>query len=138
MQLDYFTVYYERARLSFVSCLARCLRFSYSEDTFPHHGEVDHLADDIFVAIALVGQDAVEEALVGARVIEGHVEQVDGGILDVVAPLAAVPVDAFIELLVFNHGAGLAVGVDLDLWNNKRLRFYIEGEPSRFFTLSRK
>lgn len=80
---------------------------------------MDHLADDVFVVIALVGQDAVEEALVGARVVEGHVEQVNGGVLDVVAPLAPIPVDAFIKLLVLDHGAGLAVGVDLDLANDK-------------------
>lgn len=89
------------------------------DDTFSHHGEVDHLADEVFVAIALIGQDAVKEALVGARVVEGHVEQVNRSVLDVVAPLAPFPVHALVELLVFDHGAGLAVGVDLNGQNTK-------------------
>lgn len=74
---------------------------------------MDHLADDGVVLVVLVGEQAVEEAAVGARVVEGHVQQVNGRVLDVVASLASVPVDAVGELLVFDHAAVLVEAVDL-------------------------
>lgn len=80
--------------------------------TLGHHGQVHHLADHGVVLVVAVEEGAVEEAAVGARVIEGDIEQVDGGVLDVVAPLASVPVDALQKLLVFDGGA-IVVGVDL-------------------------
>lgn len=72
-----------------------------------------HFADDRVVLVVLVAEDAVEETVVGARVVEGDVEQVNGCILDVVAPLTSVPIQAVEEVLVFNTGAVLVVGVDL-------------------------
>lgn len=87
---------------------------SWFPRTFPHHVEVDHLADDGVVLIVGVEEDAVEEALVSARVVEGDVEHVDGPVLDVVAPLAPVPVHAVHEVVVDYGGAVLVVGVDLE------------------------
>lgn len=81
--------------------------------TFGHHSQVHHLADDGVVLVVLVEEDAVEEALVGSRVVEGDVEQVDGRVLDVVAAFAAVPVDAVHELVALDGPALLIVGVDL-------------------------
>lgn len=73
---------------------------------------MDHLADHGVVLVLLVEEGAVEEAAVGARVVEGDVEQVDGRVLDVVAPLASVPADAFQKLFVLDGGT-IVVGVDL-------------------------
>lgn len=73
---------------------------------------MDHLADHGVVLVLIVEEGAVEEAAVGSRVVEGDVEQVDGRVLDVVAPLASVPVDAFQKLLVLDGGP-VVVGVDL-------------------------
>lgn len=87
-----------------------CSRF---HRTFSHHSEVDHLADNGVVLIVGVEEDAVEEAAVGARVVEGDVEQVYGRVLDVVAPLTSVPVHTVHKVVAFNGGAVLVVGVDL-------------------------
>lgn len=87
---------------------------SWFPRTFPHHVEVDHLADDGVVLIVGVEEDAVEEALVSARVVKGDVEHVDGPVLDVVAPLAPVPVHAVHEVVVDYGGAVLVVGIDLE------------------------
>lgn len=89
------------------------LEYYRCRPTFSHHSEVHHLADDSVVFVVVVEEDAVEEAAVGARVIEGDVEQVYGRVLDVVVSLTAIPVDALQELIVFNVGAVLVVGVDL-------------------------
>lgn len=80
--------------------------------TLGHHGQVHHLADHGVVLVVGVEEGAVEEAAVGARVVEGDVEQVDGGVLDVAAPLASFPDDALQKLLVLDGGA-VVVGVDL-------------------------
>lgn len=72
-----------------------------------------HLADDGAVLVVLVEEDAVEEAAVGARVVEGDVEQVYGAILDVVARLAPDPIQAVQKLVARDGGAILVVGVDL-------------------------
>lgn len=74
---------------------------------------MDHLADDGVVLVVIIGEHAVEEAAVGACVVEGHVQQVNGCVLDVVASLASVPVNALGELLVFDHAAVLVEAVDL-------------------------
>lgn len=74
---------------------------------------MDHLADDGAVLVVVVEEDAVEEALVGARVIEGDIEQVYGRVLDVVAPLASVPIYAVHEVVALDVLAFLCVGVDL-------------------------
>lgn len=74
---------------------------------------MDDLADDGVVFIVAVEEDAVEEAAVGARVVEGDVEQVYGRILDVGAPFTPVPVHALQKLFVFDGGAVLVVSVDL-------------------------
>lgn len=74
---------------------------------------MDNLADDGVVLIVFVEEGAVEEAAVGARVVEGDIEQVYGRVLDVVASLTSVPVDALQKLFVFDVGALLVVGVDL-------------------------
>lgn len=74
---------------------------------------MDHLADDSVVLVVVVEEDAVEEAAVRARVVEGDVEQVYGRVLDVAAPLASIPVDAVQELFIFDSGVVLLVGVDL-------------------------
>lgn len=73
-----------------------------------------HFADVGVVLVVLVEEDSVEEALVGARVVEGHVEQVYGRVLDVVAPLAAVPVHTVHEVVVFDGGTVLVIRVDLE------------------------
>lgn len=72
-----------------------------------------HLVHGVEVLVVFVGEGAVEEAAVGSRVVEGDVQNVDGGVLDVVAPLAAVPVDAILEEVVFDGGSVLIVAVDL-------------------------
>lgn len=80
---------------------------------------MDHLADDGVELVVVVEEDAVEEAAVRARVVEGDVEQVNGRVLDVAAPLASVPVDAVQELFIFDGGVVFLVGVDLlpgDTW----------------------
>ncbi len=74
---------------------------------------MDNLADDGVVLIVTVEEDAVEEAAVGARVVEGDVEQVYGRILDVIAPFTPIPVHAVQEVFIFDGGAVLVVGVDL-------------------------
>lgn len=74
---------------------------------------MDHLADESVVLIVVEEEDAVEEAAVGARVIEGDVEKVYGCILDVVAPFTAVPIQTVQEVIIFNDGAVPIVGVDL-------------------------
>lgn len=74
---------------------------------------MDHLADHgVVLILVVVEEGAVEEAAVGPRVVEGDVEQVDGRVLDVAAPLASVPVDALQKLLVLDGGP-VVVGVDL-------------------------
>lgn len=55
---------------------------------------MDHLADEADVLIVIKEEDAIEEASVGASVIEGDVEQVYWRILDVVAPFSPIPVQA--------------------------------------------
>lgn len=79
-----------------------------------------HLADFVLVLVVGIDEGAVQEALVGARVVEGDVEQVDGSILDVIASLAAIPVDAVHELIVLDRGAVLIVGVDLGVQHRWR------------------
>lgn len=74
---------------------------------------MDHLADHGVVLVVFVEEDAVEEAAVGARVVEGDIEQVYGCVLDVFASLTSVPVDALQKLFTFDVGALLVVGVDL-------------------------
>lgn len=74
---------------------------------------MDHLADQSVVLIVFEEEDSVEEAAVGARVVEGDVEQVYGRILNVAAPFTSVPVHTVYKLITFNHGAALTVGVDL-------------------------
>ncbi len=74
---------------------------------------MDDLADDGVVFIVGVEEDAVEEAAVGARVVEGDVEKVYGRILDVRAPFTPVPVYTVQKLFAFDGGAVLVVGVDL-------------------------
>lgn len=81
--------------------------------TFIHHCEVDHFADNGGEFVVFIGKDAVEEAAVCARVIQGDVENIDGRVLDVVAPLAPVPIQTVHEVFVFDRGAHLTVGVDL-------------------------
>lgn len=85
---------------------------SCGRPTLGHHGQVDHLADHGVVLVLIVEEGAVEEAAVGSRVVEADVEQVDGRVLDVVAPLAPVPEDALQKLLVLDGGP-VVVGVDL-------------------------
>lgn len=80
---------------------------------------MDHLADDVDVLVVTVEESAVEETAVGARIVEGDVEQVYGRVLDVGASLAAFPLDALHELFVFDDGAVLVVGVDLVPWKHQ-------------------
>lgn len=68
-----------------------------------------NLADNGLVFVELVRQEPVEEATVGARVIEGDIEEVDGRILYVLAPLTAVPVHTILEALIHNVLALLIV-----------------------------
>lgn len=80
---------------------------------------MDHLADDVVVLVVIEEEDAVEEAAVGARIVEGDIEQVYGPVLDVAASLTAVPVNALQKLFVFDGGAILVVGVDLVPWKHQ-------------------
>ena len=67
------------------------------------------LADNGLVFVELVRQEPVEEATVGARVIEGDIEEVDGRILYVIALLTAAPVHAVLKALIHNVLALLIV-----------------------------
>ncbi|TNN53210.1 hypothetical protein EYF80_036571 [Liparis tanakae] len=95
------------------SALLSQTRRSHGAGTFSHHGELDHLADIGAVLVVGVEEDAVEEASVGARVVVGDVEQVDGRVLDVRAPLTSVPINPIHEVFVLDDRALLIVGVDL-------------------------
>lgn len=68
-----------------------------------------HFHDDSHVGVSwklVVGilEGAAEYALVGSCVIEGHIEDEDRAILQVIAALGAVPVQALIETWVNNRG----------------------------------
>lgn len=65
-----------------------------------HHVHVERLGGVVLILVVAVTEDAVEYALVGSRVIEGHVEDVDGAVLQVPGVLAAVPVQAVVETWV--------------------------------------
>lgn len=92
---------------------------SWCRRTFSHHGEVNHLADKADILIVFKEEDAVEEASVGARVIEGDVEHVYRRILDVFASFSPVPIQTLHELFVFNHGAAIVVAIDLEPQRDK-------------------
>lgn len=68
--------------------------------TLWHHVHVERLGGVVLILVVAVTEDAVEYALVGSRVIEGHVEDVDGAVLQVPGVLAAVPVQAVVETWV--------------------------------------
>uniref|UniRef100_A0A0E9V150 Uncharacterized protein n=1 Tax=Anguilla anguilla TaxID=7936 RepID=A0A0E9V150_ANGAN len=72
---------------------------------FGHHSEVDQLAGFGGVLIEGVGEDAVKQTTVCARVIEGDVEDVNGGILNVIRVFAAVPVQSVLKTVVQNGGS---------------------------------
>lgn len=67
------------------------------------------LADNSLVFVELIRQEPVEVATVGARVIEGDIEEVDGRILYVLALLTAAPVHTVLEALIHNVLALLIV-----------------------------
>lgn len=65
-----------------------------------HHVHVERLGGGVLILVVAVTEDAVEYALVGSHVTEGHVEDVDGAVLQVPGVLAADPVQAVVETWV--------------------------------------
>lgn len=68
--------------------------------TLGHHVEDDEFGGVGVELVAGEGEVTAEEAAVGARVIEGDVEDVDGAVLHIHSVLAAVPIQTVNETLV--------------------------------------
>lgn len=82
--------------------------------TLGHHIDDYELGGVGAVLIAGESEVAVEVAAVGARVIEGDVEDVNGAVLHVQCVLAAIPIQTIIETVVKDFGCHFRViAVDL-------------------------
>lgn len=90
--------------------------------TFRHHIEVDYLAGVGLELVVGVDERALKGAQVGPGVIVGHVEDVDGAVLQVLGPLAAVPVQTLVETRVDDFTVFVLIGVQLKKEAEHQLR----------------
>lgn len=72
LEKNMFQYYFTLPQFNFQSN-PMALDYFRGHPTFSHHSEVHHLADNRVVFVVIVEEDAVEEAAVGARVIEGDI-----------------------------------------------------------------
>lgn len=75
--------------------------------------EVDQLGGAVLKVIVGVNEGSLEGARVGPRVVEGHVQDVDGSVLQVLRVFAAVPVQTLLETRVENVASFLFVLIEL-------------------------
>lgn len=79
-----------------------------------NHINGDVLLFGLFVGIVAVSEGPAKSAFVGSSVIVGHVEDVDGAILQVSGMFAAVPVQTLVETWVNDLAAFIFINVQLE------------------------
>lgn len=76
--------------------------------TYSHHGELHLLLHEDVLVVLRQEEGAVDGAAEHPRVIEGHVENVDGSYLNV-AGFRPAPLQAVAEVFVEDFGAGVVI-----------------------------
>lgn len=79
-----------------------------------NHINGDVLLDGRLVVIVAVFEEPAKFAFVGSSVIVGHIEDVDGAILQVPGILAAVPVQTLVETWVNDLAPCIIINVQLE------------------------
>lgn len=97
--------------------------------TFGHHFHHDGLIGRGLKLKVGVLEGALEDALVRPGVVEGHVEDDDGAVLEVFGVIAAVPLQAIEETRVADGGFSFHVAVQLE--ENRSVGFLWKRSPGR-------
>lgn len=79
-----------------------------------NHINGDVLLDGRLVVIVAVFEEPAKFAFVGSSVVVGHIEDVDGAILQVHGVLAAVPAQTLVETWVLDHAPCIIINVQLE------------------------
>lgn len=87
--------------------------------TLWHHGQHEGLVGVGLKRVVGVNEHAVEDAQIGSRVVEGHVVDVDGAVLQVLGVFAAFPAQAAEETWVNDFFSFVFVVVQLEQTDNE-------------------